>query len=142
MADDHHRAAREAPDAAENGLVLGERAVAGERREVLHQTIDVVTEVRTLGVAGDLRLLPGRELRVGLFQGLLGFAFELGKLLLDRHGALLGRERLQLGDLAFELGDRFFEIEIGAHPALAWPLGKAFSPADFRKRNKARGIWL
>ena len=133
MADDHHRAAREAADAADNGLVLGEGAVAGERREILHQTIDVVTEMRTLGMAGDLRLLPGRQLGIGLFQGLLGLGLELGEFLLDRHGALLGRERLQLGDLAFELRDRFFEIEIGAHPALAWPLGSHF-PGSYAKK--------
>src|SRR3989304_4285615 len=33
MADDHHRAARQPADAANNGLVLGERAIARKRLE-------------------------------------------------------------------------------------------------------------
>ena len=117
MADQHHRAALEAAHAAEDRLVLAEIAVAGKRGEVLDQPLDIVFEVRPLGVTGDLRLLPGGELGISLFQCLPRFRFELRKLLLDRHRTLLGGERLQLGDPAFKLGNRLFEIEIGAHAA-------------------------
>ena len=70
MADDQDRAAGQAADAADDGLVFGERSVAGQRREILHQRIDIVTEMWTLGVARHLRLLPRREVGIGFLQGL------------------------------------------------------------------------
>ena len=69
VADDHDRAAAEAAEPADDGLVLGEVAVAGERREVLDQRADVVEAVRALGMARHLRLLPGRQLAVGVDEG-------------------------------------------------------------------------
>ena len=69
----HDRAAAKPADAAHDGLVLGEVAVAGERREILDQGADEVEAMRPLGVARDLRLLPGRELGVGVDEG--GCAF-------------------------------------------------------------------
>ena len=119
--DDHRRAALEPSDAADDRLVLAEVAVAGERREILHQPVDIVAEMRPLGMPGDLRLLPGGELRIGLLQRLLRLGLELGELLLDGHRALLGGERFELGDLAFKLGNRLFEIEISAHLAEGGP---------------------
>src|SRR5262249_60269422 len=77
--------------------------------------VEIVAEVRAIGMAGDLRLLPGRELGVGLLQRFPGLRLELGKFFLDGDRALLGGKRLQLGDLAFEFGNRLFEIEIGTH---------------------------
>ena len=121
MPDDHGRAALEASDAADDRLVLGEEAVAGERGEILNEPVDVVAEMRPLGVAGDLRLLPGGQLGIGLLQSFARLGFELGKLLLDGHGVLLGGERFELGDLAFKLGNRLFEIEISAHLAKGGP---------------------
>ena len=64
-ADHHHRPAFEAAEPAHDRLVVGEGAVAGERREVGDQAGDVVQSLRALGVAGDLGLLPGGELGVG-----------------------------------------------------------------------------
>ena len=117
MADQHHRAAGQAADAADDGLVLAEIAVAGERGEVLDQRIDVMPEMRALGMAGDLRLLPRRQLGIGFLQGFARLGLELGEFLFDRDRALLGGERFQLGDLALQLGDGLFEIEISTHPA-------------------------
>ena len=94
MADDHRRAALEAPDAADDRLVLAEIAVAGERREILYEPVDVVAEMRPLRVPRDLRLLPGGELGIGLFQSVARLGLELGEFLLNRNGALLGGERL------------------------------------------------
>ena len=121
MADDHRRAAIEPSDAADDRLVLAEIAVAGERREILHEPVDVVAEMRPLRVPCDLRLLPGGELGIGLFQGVARLGLELGELLLNRNGALLGGERPELGDLTFKLGNRLFEIEISAHLAKDGP---------------------
>ncbi len=59
LADDDDRAAAEAAEAADDGAVLGEGAVAGERREVGDQRRHVVGEVRPLGMARHLHLLPG-----------------------------------------------------------------------------------
>ena len=83
MADDHRRAALEPPDAADDRLVLAEIAVAGERREILHEPVDVVAEMGPLRVPCDLRLLPGGELGIGLFQGVARLRLELGELLLN-----------------------------------------------------------
>ena len=117
MADHHHRAAPHPADATDDRLILGEIAVAGERREVLHQPIEIMAQMRALGVAGDLRLLPGGELGIGLHQRRLRLGLELGELLLDGDGVLLGGERLELGDLALQLGNGLFEIEISTHAA-------------------------
>ena len=69
----------------------------------------------------DLRLLPGGERRIGLLQSLLRLGLQLGELLLDGHGVLVGGERFQLGDLTFKLGNRLFEIEVCAHVAKGGP---------------------
>jgi len=46
LADQAHRAPAKAPEAADDRLVLGEFAVAGQRREILDQAFDVIVEVR------------------------------------------------------------------------------------------------
>ena len=115
MADNYHRATGDPPDAPNDRVVLGEIAIAGEWREVLRQPVQIMAQMRALRVAGDLRLLPGGEFRIGLLQRLPGFGLEFGELFIDGDGMLLGGERLELGDPAFELGNRLFEIEIGTH---------------------------
>src|SRR5262249_4821892 len=121
MTDDHRRTAIEPPDAADDRLVLAKIAVAGKRREILHEAVDVMAEMRSLGGPRDLRLLPGAELGISLLQSLARLGLELGELFLNRDGALLGCERSQLGDLAFKLGNGLFEIEISAHLAKDCP---------------------
>src|SRR5262245_49449907 len=72
--------------------------------------------VVAVGMAGNLRLLPGRQLGIGVDQRLLRLLLQLGDLLGDRHRAvLLAVQRLEIGDLALELGDRLLEVEIGAN---------------------------
>ena len=44
--------------AAEDRLIVTERAVAREQHEILEQASDIVLEMRPLAVARDLRLLP------------------------------------------------------------------------------------
>ena len=39
--------------------------VAGQRREIVDQPLDIVARVRSVGVTGHLRLLPRRESRIG-----------------------------------------------------------------------------
>ena len=92
VADHDHRAAAEASEAALDRAVVAEGAVAGERRVILEQARDVVREMRPLGMARDLRLLPGVELGVGLAQQLLGARLEPGDLVGDVELAAAGAD--------------------------------------------------
>ena len=76
---------------------------------------DVVEAMRPVGMARDLRLLPRRELGVGVDEGLLRLLLQLRHLLGDGHGIVVAAvDGLELGDLAFQLGDRLLEVQIGA----------------------------
>jgi hypothetical protein len=110
MADHHHRAPPEAGQPALDGAVVAEDAVAREGRIVVEQRGDVVAEMRPLGMARDLGLLPGRELGIGLAQQLLGARLEAGDLLRQIEVAAIG-QMAQLLDLAFQLADRLLEFE-------------------------------
>ena len=66
-------------------------------------------------MAGDLRLLPGRQLGVEVAQRLRAPCLEPADLVGDGDGVALGLQRAQLLDLGLELGHRLFEVEIGAH---------------------------
>jgi hypothetical protein len=127
VADDDDGTAAIAGEAALDRPVVAERAVAGERREVGEQRVDVVREVRPLGMAGDLRLLPGRELGVGLAQQLLGTGLEARDLLAQAELAVAGGKVAQLLDLALELADRLLEFEQLSLPSRA--CGRAAQPA-------------
>jgi hypothetical protein len=85
--------------------------IAGERRVVLEQAGDVVGEMRPLGLARDLGLLPGRQLGIGLAQQALGAGFEPADLLRQVELVAAAAQVAQLLDLAFQLADRFLEIE-------------------------------
>ena len=61
MAHDHHAPAAKTAEAADDGLVVAVDAVAAQFDEVLDQLTQVVGEVRPLGMARDLGLLPGVE---------------------------------------------------------------------------------
>src|SRR5262249_2940346 len=105
-----------------DGRVLGEFSVAGERGEILDQATGIVDEMGSVGVAGDLRLLPGGEFRIDVAEGLFGPRFQAMDLVVDGDRVALVAQRLELLDLALKVGDRLFEIEIGAHPrSKIWP---------------------
>jgi hypothetical protein len=110
VADHHHRAAAKAREAALDGAIVAERPIASERRVVLEEALGVVREMRPLGVAGDLGLLPGVELGVGLAQQLLGACLEPRDLVPKLEVATLG-EMAELLDLALELADRLLEVQ-------------------------------
>src|SRR5690606_4052504 len=110
LAEDDDAAAAEAAEPAEDGAILAEAAVAGERRPVRHERIDVVAGVRPLGMSGNLNLLPRAELGIGLPEQAVGLRFEPRHLVGDVEIAGV-REMAELLDLALELGDRPLEIE-------------------------------
>ena len=70
--------------------------------------------MRPFGVAGDLRLLPRRQFRIGVAQQLVGLGLEPGDLGVDIDGAI-GGGFAQFVDPALQLGDRLFEIEEACH---------------------------
>ena len=70
--EDGDRLAVEAAEAGLQRRVLGELAVAGERRPLGDQRLDVVGEVRALRMARHLRLLPRRQPAVDVDQRLVG----------------------------------------------------------------------
>ena len=68
LSEDSDRLAAKACEAADDRIVLAEGAVAGQRREIGEQPGDVVDAMRAIRVAGDLRLLPRRQLPVKVAQ--------------------------------------------------------------------------
>ena len=135
MADQHDLAAVDRRKPAEDRGVVGEGAVAGQRKEILGKAGDIILEVRPLRMAGDLRLLPRRQLRIGVAQQLGGLGLEPADLGVEVELAGVGRFA-QLGDARFKLGDRLFEIEVGLHWRRA---GRAGCPARQRRGRRAGG---
>ena len=115
MADDADALAAEAAEAADQGLVLAELAVAGERHELRDQPADVVEAMRPLRMARHLGFLPRRQLGVEVPERQRRLGFEPADVLGDGDGVAALLHRAQLLDLGFQLGHRFFEIEITAH---------------------------
>ena len=106
---------RKRPQATQDRLVLAEFAVAGQGREVLDQPANVIDAMRPLRMARDLGLLPGREARVEVGQGLGGLGLQLGQLFADRRRIPALRQGPEVFDPGFQFGDGLFKIEIGDH---------------------------
>ena len=106
---------RKRPKPPTIAIVLAEEPVAGERRELGDELLDIVREMRPLRMAGDLDLLPGSERGVEIGERLGGLGLELRQLLGDGDALAPLGQRAQFLHLGFELGDGLFEIEIGAH---------------------------
>ncbi len=115
MADDADALAAEAAEAADDGGVLAEFAVAGERGETLDQAGDVVEAVRPLRMARHLRLLPGREVGIELLERDRRLHLEPADLLADGDRLVALAHGAQFLDLGLQFGHGFFEIQIGAH---------------------------
>ena len=118
MPDHRHRAAAETAEPGDHRLVLAIEPVAGKRRELVDQMADVIGEMRPVLMARDQRLLPRRQLGIGIPDQRLGLGLEPRDIGVDVHGRIVGGELAQLDDLAFQFGNRLFEIEIGVHLVL------------------------
>ncbi len=68
--------------------------VAGQRREILDQRLHIVVHVRTVGMAGHLRLLPGREARIDVLQRLIGLRLQPLHVFADGVGVAVAGELL------------------------------------------------
>ena len=110
VADHHAGLAVEARQAADDGGVIGEMAIAVQFLELGEDLGAIVQGLRALRVAGDLIDLPGRHIGVdvlGELQALLVEAVDLfGDV--DRPFVL---HVAQLFDLGLEFGDRLLEVE-------------------------------
>src|SRR5262249_3711695 len=115
--DDADALAAEAAEAGDDRRVVTGLAVAPERDEIPDPRRDIVETMRPLGMAGNLGLLPRRELGVEILECLRRLGFEAGDLLADGGGAVRRLERAQLLDLSLELGHRLLEVEVAAHRA-------------------------
>ena len=112
MADQHHPTPVDAGEAADDRRVVGERAVAGQRQEILGEPCDIILEMRPVAVPRDLRLLPRSELGVGVAKQLIGLGLELRDLGTDVDVVRACGGLAQLGDTRLKLGDGLLEIEV------------------------------
>jgi hypothetical protein len=138
VADQHHAAAADAGQTADDGAVVGEGAVAGQFLELVAHHPQVIEGVGPRRMAGQLRDLPGGEVAEGLrcaqphlvFQGVdLGVDVDRGS----------GAGLAQLADLGFEVGDGLFEIEvIGVHATRAIRGRKGSQSSRHRCRTAVR----
>ena len=62
VADDHHRLALVAGGARDDGVIVGEAAVAVQLDEIGEEPLDVVEHVGPAGMARHQHALPGRQL--------------------------------------------------------------------------------
>ena len=112
VAEHDDRSIAEFSDAADDRLVLGEIAVACERREILDEAADEFERMRTFRVARDERLLPRRQLVVGVDESGLRLLLEPRDLVGDLRSFAIGLQRLELGNFVLEFENWFLEIEI------------------------------
>ena len=110
MADEHHLVPAHAGQAADDGGVVAEVAVAVQFAELAADHLDVILEERPLGMPGNLHGFPGAEVVVGLAEQRGVIRAKLAKLFGIIH-LLLGLQSLQLLDLLLELGERPLEIQ-------------------------------
>ena len=114
MADQHHAPAIDFGQSADDRWVLTESPITGERQEIVSNPGEIILEMRPLRMPRDLRLLPRRQLRVGIAQQLVGLGFEPADLGVDVDRAV-ARGLPQLRQACFKLCDRLFEIEVSRH---------------------------
>ena len=81
-------------------------------------------------MASDLRLLPRRQLGVGISQHFGRFGLQLLDFSFDIERTFIGRV-LQLQNPGFESRDRFFKIKIGCHEKELEPDRRNVNARDF-----------
>jgi hypothetical protein len=104
VTDDHHRLAVEARQSADDGVIVGKRAVAVQLFEIGKDQLQVIERIRPLRMPRDLRNLPRSELGVDLLGQRLALLLKLGDLFGDIDRSIVLR-RTQRFDLAFEVGN-------------------------------------
>ncbi len=111
VADDHHAAAIDAGQAADDGVVVGEGAVAGEFLELVADHAQVIHRVRPRRMAGELRDLPRGQVAEDLCGALAQLVLQRVDFGIDvDRRAMAGMA--QFLDLGFQVGDGLLEIEV------------------------------
>jgi len=134
VADHHAALAVEAGHAADDGVVVGEAAVAVQLLEIRKHMGRIVQRVRALGVPGHLGDLPGRELGVDVLLQSLALGLQAGDLLGNVHRRVV-LDEAKLLDLLLQFGDRLFKVEedgfhasfrimVGGHSSRCRPAAK------------------
>ncbi len=113
-AQHHHRPPAESPEAADHRSVVGKGAIARQRRELGNEAGDIGAGLGTRRMAGDLGLLPRRQLGIGGAKLAVSLLGQTGNLVGDVHALRLGHKP-QFLDLAFQLGNGFFKVQKMAH---------------------------
>jgi hypothetical protein len=145
VADDHHALAVEPREAADDGAVVAEGAVAVQLHPVGEREPQVVEREGAPRVAGHLHALDGREVAVDLDAQVGELALQRGEL--GVHVELLrAGEALHLVDARLELRERLLEfegggghegrVETGGRPERSGgavrPAGRSFGAARLR----------
>src|SRR5829696_1994599 len=114
MADQHDSVAGDGGKAAEDRRIVGEGAVARQRKEVLRKPSDIILEVWALRMARDLCLLPRSQLGIGVAEKLGGLGVEPADLGVEVELAGTGRVA-KLRHASLELRDRLLEFKVCLH---------------------------
>jgi hypothetical protein len=89
LANHHDWTALKPRQTANDCLVIGIGPIAMQFFKVGKNAIDVVAGIRTLGMPGELRDLPWREIAENLFGQLPTFGLQPRELITDTHGAVV-----------------------------------------------------
>ena len=112
VADDHDRAALEAGEASHDGGVVSEQTVAVQFDEVVEHQLGPVARVRPLGMARQLRALPGGQAGVRPLAQPAEPLFESRDLVPRAERVVL---TLQRRDAGLDLEQRLLEIKRVRH---------------------------
>ena len=110
VTDDHDRAPRQPRHAADDGRVVGEGPIPVQFLEAGEDPRHIVQGVGSLGMAGELRDLPGGQRGEGALGEGATLGLEALDFLADVDGAVVAHQP-QFLDLGLELGDGLFKFE-------------------------------
>src|SRR5690606_8666268 len=104
------RAAAQPREPRHHRRIVGERAIPVELEDIVEDALDVIEEVRPVGMAAQLDFLPDRELPVDLALEMLDPLLEAAQLPLE--AGVAHAVDLELADPVFQLHERLFEFEM------------------------------
>ncbi len=104
-------------ETADNGCVLAKQSIAGKWREIGDKTGNEIRTIGQLRMAGDKRLLPGRQAGIEIGERFLGTNFEPGQIFAPTPFSPSPTSARNSSTLVSSSATGFFKIEIGAHKA-------------------------
>ena len=128
MTDDANGPAPERGKSTDDGLVVAEGAITVEFDKVFAHVLHIVQDRRALGMAGDLRLLPGGQVAEDVLLRLGQPALENADQ--PREGFPLGPRFLQLLQPFLEFFQRLFKFQKITHGRLASVKRDGFFPEN------------